>query len=60
GRPIVLQAALSVPPGLPAGAYSVAVSVFEPGDSQPARRRIRLGMVGEHDGQYILGEVRVE
>jgi hypothetical protein len=49
-----------VPPGLPAGAYSVAVSVFEPGDSQPARRRIKLGMVGEHDGQYILGEVRVE
>jgi hypothetical protein len=34
--------------------------VFEPGDSQPARRHIRLGMVGEHDGQYILGEVRVE
>jgi hypothetical protein len=60
GRPIVLQAALSVPPGLPAATYSVATSVFEPGDSQPIRRRIRLGMAGEHDGQYALGGVRVE
>ncbi|MCJ7821624.1 MAG: DUF4832 domain-containing protein, partial [Armatimonadetes bacterium] len=59
-----LDAALPVPPDLPPGSYTVAVSLLETlpsADGEPAvRRRIQLGMSGGDDGRYVLGEARVD